>query len=292
MACETFQRRAVLAVVVFSALMSGASAAVAQVDASEQNLRLDRGAEFVVDGRELVTITGLNVLIESFQRSVLATTDQNQVPKVYADAAREASAAFAAEPMIASMAAAMDRDLDDAERAAVAAYYAGPGERMRALEIANVGASLEPDYQQRLAAVAGDWERDDEKREAVIAIADAVHSLEIARFFMETILRAMLYGLVAAQTNTAIVEPSVLDRLVADLVEENKDVLEARVFLGGYFTYRDADSAELAEYIAFLNSPVGQKFYAASSRALGRVLETASYDYGERIAAGLSARGI
>lgn len=247
-----------------------------------------------VDGRALTVATGMDAVVEDLAPSLIAGFEQTGLPDAYAAAAATAAeGAFAAEPMLAAIGAALDRTLDASERGAVAGFYESAlGARILAFEKAAVGADRRPGYDAALADAAVALEADPARAEIIDAINEAIYAAEFGEYFARTILRAMLTGLLSSRSDSPTVDSETLEALVDEQMAAVSSATEGLVRLSTAYAYREASDEDLELYRDFLRSAPTQRFYAASYAALARALDAASFDFGRRMTAALEAKGI
>jgi hypothetical protein len=208
--------------------------------------------------------------------------DSGYWEKVIAGLDPAIDAAFAAEAMRREYLRAMDGKLDVDEIDTVIAFMKSPlGARMVALEVAGVEA--DPDAAENKAAELMEELKSDPDRAEVLKLVErAIRLKEVWTDYAFNLGRALAIGLAAVNADMML-QPDDIE-IINQAVEEQRPAIAAEIEKSATaqlaYTYHDASVSELREYLAFLQSSAGQKFYAAEVAAVNQVLAKAGTDFG------------
>jgi hypothetical protein len=186
---------------------------------------------------------------------------------------------------------AMTGKLNNADLGSIFAFEKSPlGARMTALEKASQGA----DAQARIAKMAGELVerlKNEPERAEVLALVDSsLRFTEIATDISLNTSRAVAAGMAAggaAAGDKAAVLPDEEIRAIYSDFEKMRpatavQVKEETLLLLAY-TYREASIPELRQYLVFLTSPAGKRFYDAVMSAMNEVLLKAGKEFGHAL---------
>lgn len=204
-----------------------------------------------------------------------------------------ATAVFDARRLHRQLAAALDGRFSSDEQAVLGAFYHSAFGR-RISELERAVALLDAD-QQGAAIDAG---------KLLVAGAEATRgaqldrlmtlvSAEISGAMVGQSVRAMLVGMSVAHQQGDIEVPweEIDQQVTAMMPSLLADVASGQQAMMAY-AYRNLTDAELDRYIAFLETPSAQKFYAVATFAVGRIVTEGMSRFGEAFAARMASVNI
>src|SRR5262249_34863632 len=140
------------------------------------------------------------------------------------------------------------------------------GARMTALEKASQGASAQGQVAEMAPQLLQLLKTDRERAEALKQMDSSLRLTEMAADIAFNAGRAVAVGMAAADEKTAAL-PDEAIAAIDPALQKMRPALTAQlreqIMLSLAFTYRDASIPELRQYLVFLTSPVGKKYYGA-----------------------------
>jgi hypothetical protein len=94
----------------------------------------------------------------------------------------------------------------------------------------------------------------------------------------------------AADEKTTALPPDALNAIDKALEQMRPTMaaqIKEQILLSLAFTYRDVSIPDLRQYLAFLTSPTGKRFYGVIVPAMNKVLVKASGEFGHALMRGL-----
>jgi hypothetical protein len=207
--------------------------------------------------------------------------------KVLAGMEPATEAAFAPETLKREFRLAMDGKLSNTDLDRLFAFHKSPlGARMTAIEKESQGANAQGKLAQ-MAATLLQGLKDDPKRAEVLTQMDS--SLRLTEMAVDIAFntgRAVAVGMAAADERMAALPDEAVAAIDAALEKMRPSMtaqLKEQILLSLAYTYRDASIPELREYMTFLTSPLGKKYYAAVVPAMNKVLVKAGGEFGHAL---------
>jgi hypothetical protein len=211
--------------------------------------------------------------------------------KVLAGMEPAADTAFAPERLQREFRLAMTGKLNSADIESIFAFERSPlGSRMIALEKASQGAGA----QSRIAKMGGELlerlKNEPERAEILARMDSSLRFTEIATDIALNTSRAVATGMAAGAAATdekAAVLPDEAIRAIYFDFEKMRPATAAQVkeetLLLLAYTYREASIPELRQYLVFLTSQAGKRFYGAVMSAMNEVLLKAGREFGHAL---------
>jgi hypothetical protein len=239
---------------------------------------------------ELVEVSGLNkafdgaaAALKEFARKALKGFASSAFhDRIVAGIDPAIDAAFAAAALRGEFLRVIDGELDDDDIDIIMAFDRSPfGARMIAMEIAAI--EREPDAVAKMAEELKEELKNDPERAEVLTQME--HSLQAAEVWTDqtfNVGRALFIGLASVNADMML-SPDDIETIDQRLAEQRPavaaDFRRNAVSLMAYI-YHDASVSDLRDYLAFLNSPTGRKYYAVMVPAMKQVYIQAGNEFG------------
>jgi len=271
------------AVLAFAMLLSGPYAVNAQ------------SAEALETAGRLVASSGLAVQLKSYPRQMdeeLALA-RGHVPDVVLEALRDAARiSFSAEGMEREITQhlAANMALDDMMQTLVW-LKSEAGQRMAHAE-EEAAANLSPQVLQDYATEYQRNQPSSRRADLIAGLVEATRSVEHSAHAVESIALGVAVGMNAAQpVQNQVGLEQLRSHLQSVLPPEQlrEEMAGMMPVLFGY-TYRDASDADLTQYLAFNQSPLGNRYNDAVMAAFIEALTRASVSMGPLIEQGLKKK--
>jgi hypothetical protein len=195
--------------------------------------------------------------------------------------------AFAPETLRSEFRLAMDGKLTNADLDRLFAFHKSPlGARMTAMEKASQGANARGQLAQMAAGLLQGLKDDPKRAEVLLQMDSSLRLTEMAVDIAFNTGRAVAVGMAAADERTAALADEAVTAIDTALEKMRPSMtaqLKEQILLSLAFTYRDASIPQLREYIVFLTSPLGKKYYGAVVPAMNKVLVKAGGEFGHAL---------
>jgi len=207
--------------------------------------------------------------------------------KVLAGMETAAGAAFAPETLKREFRLALAGKLSNADIDNIIAFNKSPlGARMTAMESASHGASASG----QLAKMAGELmerlKKDPERAEVLTRMDNSLRLSELGTDIAFNTGRAIAIGMAAADEKTVDLPDEaigVIDSALEKMRPSMAAAMKQQILLALAYTYREASIPELRQYLVFLTSPVGKRYYGATVPAMNQVLVKAGGEFGHAL---------
>jgi hypothetical protein len=127
---------------------------------------------------------------------------------------------------------------------------------------------------------------DRERAEVLKQMDSSLRLTEMAADIAFNTGRAVAVGMAAADERMAALPDEAIAAIDSALQKMRPAMtaqLREQIMLSLAFTYRDASIPELRQYLVFLTSPVGKKYYGAVAPAMNEVLVKAGGEFGHAL---------
>lgn len=245
----------------------------------------------------LVERSGLARQLEEYPRQVREQMEQarGQVPEALFAATRDAAmASYDPGALAAEIAGTLTKTLSRADiEQALVWLESGVGQRVTRAEEA-AAASSSPAVLQAYAAELERRPLPAERTRLIAGLIDATRAVEQGARAAESVSLAVALGIDAAQPEQSRLG---LGRL-REAMRLMMPAAELRARISALlpptfaYTYRELDDADLAAYLEFSRSPLGQRYHDALVRAFTEALTRASYSMGPLIEQALRGKAI
>jgi hypothetical protein len=246
---------------------------------------------------ELVRLTGQDAFFDHYGDMMKQTANagpKQRKPQAEPDKRFEAAwvqavdVALAPESLRREWLAEMEGKLSDDDLDKIFAFYRSPlGIMMNALEMADGAKSmLDPGAQKKdIPWLRIQLEEDRERARILKLLERAEETTEGERDVAVGGMRAMLIAMRAARLDAATALPAEAIRDIDAQVDKMFPAAKSRMnaVLSLAYRYRQASTAELRQYLAFLNTPAGKKMTSAIISATKQTLIKTNADLGQAV---------
>ncbi|RUT34389.1 DUF2059 domain-containing protein [Arsenicitalea aurantiaca] len=236
---------------------------------------------------DLMATTGLDRIFEQFGTAV---AESPALDAILADEAfvaawqQSAREAFEDEALVARLEGRLTEYLSQDELDQLVQFLSSPfGQRVNGLELAT--QDQPPEAQERLmlegeALYADAGSQRQEHFERMLTLTSA----EISNAMLAGSIRAMMLGLHFSNGGDIAVPWEEIDEEVEATMQAMAGELDASLRFVLAYTYRELTDAELEQYIAFLETPAAQRFYALTAFSVGEIVHEAMEAFGTSLA--------
>lgn len=235
-------------------------------------------------GAAMLRLLGFDIAISSFAEQVKNTDPGIESDDREFDAARDAIAdrIFQPEMLFQAMVAQVEGKFDDAEYDALEAYFS-QGVGLLVTEAEKFAQSPE-NAAERDAETPGIIEdllaNNPERLDQIELMIEAMDVVGSGTAMAMNLGYAMISGMASAGKMPG----GMSDDQILMMLNSRRGQIEAEVFNGAIlsaaYTYRDISNADMADYLAFLQSDLGRKLYSVIENAQIEVLTAASRKFG------------
>ena len=195
--------------------------------------------------------------------------------------------AFAPETLQRELLIAMEGKLSKADLDVIFAFYKSPlGARMTALENARNNADASVQIKEKAGELLAELKNKPERAEVLRQIEGSLRLAEMATNIAFNLGRATAIGMAAADEKTTVLSPDAI-RVIDQALQQVRPAITAQiqdqVWPELAYTYRQASIPELRQYLAFLTSPAGKRFYNAMMPAMDKTLTKAGSEFGHAL---------
>ena len=245
--------------------------------------------------------SGIRLQIEQLPGHLLAglgeeTESSQPVPDGFHEAARLAAAeAFEVQNLVARVRTGLGESLDDADLRYVLAWLESEiGRRVTRLE----AAANHPDRQHEIVQFAATLASNPPPAKRVQSVRALDQAARISESTMEATLGVQLAVATAIAASLPADQRSPV-QMLAEMLDASRPrlvpLLQSQVRLLLLFTYQSLSDTELLAYLAFCQSPVGQRYNQALFQGLESAMIESAFRFGDVLTRilrhGLAVRG-
>jgi hypothetical protein len=247
--------------------------------------------------RELMELTGLDKAFDEIGAGIKVGMKQ-ALPnnptmsaalqgKVIAAMEPAADAAFAPETLKREFRLGMTGKLAEADLDSIFAFYKSPlGARITALENAAQSADAQAQITKMAGGLLERLKNEPERAKVLTLMNSSLRLTENATDVAFNMGRAVAVGMAAADERTAALTDETIGAIDSEF-EKMRPAMTAQikkqVLLTQAYTYRDVSIPEVRQYLEFIQSPAGKRFYDAAMPAMSAVLVKAGGDFGHAL---------
>jgi hypothetical protein len=200
---------------------------------------------------------------------------------------RAADKAFAPEILRQEFLSALDGEVTEADLDDVLAFYKSPlGSRMKAWEKASQTADARTKIAKMTRELLDQLKNQPERAEVLKLIDGSLRLTELSTDAAFNTDRATAIGVVAADEKTTALTSRAVESIDTDM-QKMRPAMTAQIrvktlrFMA--YIYREATIEELRQYLEFVASPVGKRYYGAVAPAMNKVLFKAAEEFGHAL---------
>jgi hypothetical protein len=263
--------------IVFAAGLAAEAKAADRLPELMKSAGIDRAFDHMGDALK----TGVK---QALPQSPMSTAAKE---KVLAAVEPAADAAFGPATLKREFLLALAGKLSNADIDGIIAFNKSPlGARMTAMENASHGTAASG----QLAKMAGELmellKKDPERAEVLTHMDSSLRLSESGTDIAFNMGRATAIGMAAADERTVALSPEAIGAIDSALEKMRPSLAAAmkqQMLLVLAYTYREASIPELRQYLVFLTSPVGKRYYGATVPAMNEVLVKAGGEFGHAL---------
>jgi hypothetical protein len=195
--------------------------------------------------------------------------------------------AFAPETLQREFLFAMEGKLNKADLDVIFTFYKSPlGARMTALENARNNPDASAQIREKAGELVAELKSKPDRAEVLRQIEGSLRLTEMSANIAFNLGRAIAIGMAAADEKTTALSPEAIqaiDQAMQQMRPAMIAQIKDQVWPELAYTYRQASIPELRQYLAFLASPAGKKFYGAITPAVDKTLTKAGAEFGHAL---------
>ena len=157
---------------------------------------------------------------------------------------------------------------------------------MTAMEKASQGAAASGELLKMAGELMEQLKKNPDRAEVLTRMDNSLRLSELGTDIAFNTGRAVAIGMAAADEKTAVLPDEaigVIDSALEKIRPSMAAAMKQQILLSLAYTYREASIPELRQYLAFLTSPVGKRYYGATVPAMNEVLVKAGGEFGHAL---------